>query len=137
MRKIILRPRVDQSDSYMAKLVKYIPAESVAMYEALDGIVPQDKDGYMLVFTWVILTLTPIWVWFATQSVNTPKADKFHVVVSILAFIVWLVVLESVWAIEIFGEIEAWLGSVLLIFATAIIPLVEKIFKRPDTKTPD
>ncbi|MFQ5348777.1 MAG: hypothetical protein ACE5ED_13230 [Rhodothalassiaceae bacterium] len=114
-------------DSYLAKIVTYIPAEAIATYQAIVGVVPDERGD--AVIPWVagiILLLTPLWMYVATKDENEPPAWH-QIIAAPVAFAVWLIAIGSPLVDVVFGApIEPWLGSVILIAATAVIPLVEK-----------
>lgn len=114
-------------DGYLAKIVTYIPAEAIATYQAVVGVVPDDRQASVV--PWVagiVLLLTPAWMYVATMSEDEPPA-WFQVIIAPIAFVVWLVAVGSPLVTVLFGSpVEPWLGSVVLISATAAIPLIEK-----------
>ena len=140
----LLRPRVvtaqdaaaDPSvseDSFFAKVVKYIPAEIVAGYVAAEGALEQAQDSVPLesllwIVSGVLLVLTPIWTYFATQQPGKP-GPVFQAVVAPIAFAAWVFALGGPFAFR------AWYqpvyGTLIIILVTIAIPLAEKIFVRP------
>jgi FtsH-binding integral membrane protein len=122
-------PGAPQEDSYLAKLVAYIPAESIATYQAVVNIIPQESQAKAAPWVGVvILALTPVWMFFATKT-EEEGPQWFQTIVSPFAFIVWLVALNSPFVVYFTGiTLEHWHCSIALIAATAAIPLLEKVF---------
>lgn len=121
-------PPAPNEDSYLAKLIKYIPGESIATYQAMAGLVPNQMLQYKHIVTSIavfICVLTPIWMYFATKRPSEPP-QWFQVGVSPLAFLVWLFAIGS----PLYHHHDDWVGSIVLIAVSALIPLLEKIFIR-------
>ena len=122
-------PGAPQEDSYLAKLVAYIPAESIATYQAIVNIIPEASQAKGVPWVGVaILGLTPFWMFFATKT-EEEGPQWFQTIVSPFAFIVWLIALNSPFVLYFTGiTLENWHCSISLIAATAVIPLLEKLF---------
>lgn len=107
-------------DSYLDKLIKYIPSEVVALYLSLDAICRSaPTEGWL---RWPILILgvvmTPLYLW-RVQSVT----KIIQLVVSTLSFVVWTVALggpfiELSWYKPIYG-------ALLLPIFTFLVPLID------------
>jgi len=117
-------------DDYKTRLIKYIPADVVAVWVFLDGILRADPST-SAAFQWtvfgVVLALTPLWTWYRADEPDLPPA--FHqIVTSTVAF--------AVWALALGGPFErlAWytpsLASVLLALFTLVAPLVPFLAER-------
>lgn len=140
-KRVTLRPRVVTAadaradaalleDSYLGKVARYIPAEIVAAYLAASGIIMGAADDFPKA-TWLWLAvavmgvLTPIWILYATDVPDKPKA-VFQAVAATIAYLVW------VFAISGADLFPAWYnpvyGGLLLILFTLAAPLIEKIF---------
>jgi len=135
-----LRPRVNTArdaaadagitqDPYLAKVVKYIPAEIVAAYVAASRALEATRDqvayGTLLwVVAGALLVLTPVWMLYATREPGRPPAT-FQAAAATVAFACWVFALGGPF------ESIAWYrpvyGTLVLVFATLVIPLVEKI----------
>ncbi len=120
-------------DSYVTKLIKYIPAEIVAAYLTLSGIIATAETVPQVPTLWVVagslLVFTFLWVLFGTRdrSLGLPP-PYYQAIVSSIAFAVWVMVISGDTLLE-----HCWLplyGSLLLIGVTLLIPLFEKIFVR-------
>lgn len=112
-------------DGYKERLLKYIPAESVALYLTLDGICRSswadegDKLWKGLLFSLVlVLILTPLYL----RRVGRVE-KRGQIALSTLAFVVWVAAVGG-W----FATLTWWepaFGSIALVVATAVLPLVD------------
>ena len=78
-------------DDYKDRLLKYIPADVIALYVALDGIVTTTvADDQVPVGTlrWIILLLvaavTPLYLWRVAKV-----RKRAQIIISTIAFLVW------------------------------------------------
>lgn len=124
-------PDAKETDSYAERLIKYIPADIVAAYVAIDGILKQGgNDPHWL--NWAVfgglLALTPLYVMYMkTDPAGFAIAKCFHAFASALAFTVWVFALGGPFALS-FAWYKPVLGSVLLIFTTLLLPVLEGFF---------
>ncbi|MBP6744765.1 hypothetical protein KA344_05995 [bacterium] len=117
------------TDSYFEKLVKYIPADILAAYVAITGITASVNPPLWLgwgVFG-VLLVLTPLYVCYVK---TTPKgfasSKMFHWITACLAFSAWVFAMGG--PFTAFAWYQPYLGSVVLILTTLIIPVLEGQF---------
>jgi hypothetical protein len=125
------------TDSYFEKLIKYIPADIVAGYVAITGIVSGHDQPLWL--TWgvfgVLLALTPLYVVYRkTDPPGFAWCKTFHWVTACIAFTAWVFALGGPFAT--FTWYQPYLGSVVLILTTLIIPVLEGQFIRTDSPSP-
>jgi len=116
-------------DSYFEKLVRYIPADILAAYVAISGITASNDPPLWL--TWgifgVLLALTPLYVCLVkTAPPGIAWSKTFHWVTACLAFSAWVFALGGPFATLAFYK--PYLGSVVLILTTLIIPVLEGQF---------
>lgn len=130
-----------KEDTYLVKVVKYIPTEIVAAYTAARALLLEDvstlskgqlpygeKEDYFL-YTFIFfgcLLLIPLYKYYALRDKNLP-VPFYQITISLLAFAIW------VFAFGDFFEINySWyshkLASLTLIFFTLITPLLERVF---------
>lgn len=123
-----LRPRnvvrVDEStgprpDYYLGRLIKYIPGESIVLYQSLSNVlVASERTGTSL--HWLVLIIVGVgnilYLW---------KVAKIHrpsqIAISAIAFIIWTIALG-----EPFLSIPGWdpiYGAILLPLFTFFVPL--------------
>jgi hypothetical protein len=131
-------PDAKPTDSYFEKLVKYIPADIVAGYVAISGILTE-HNNQPLWLTWsvfgVLLGLTPLYVCYRkTEPPGFVFSKTFHWVTACIAFTAWVFALGGPFAT--FTWYQPYLGSIVLILTTLIIPVLEGQFIRPDSPSP-
>jgi hypothetical protein len=119
-------------DSYFEKLVRYIPADILAAYVAISGITASNDPPLWL--TWgvfgVLLALTPLYVCLVkTDPPGIAWSKTFHWMTACLAFSAWVFALGGPFAVT-FTWYKPYLGSVVLILTTLIIPVLEGQFYR-------
>lgn len=83
-------PDAPRADEYTDRLVKYIPAEVVAAYVAVQGIVQVAADATLArTLHWIafvaLLLMTPLYLW---RIQRVEKAGQL--VISSAAFLVWV-----------------------------------------------
>lgn len=131
-------PETKATDSYFEKLLRYIPADLVAGYLAITGIMTGHSDLPWLpwgVF-FVMLGLTPLYVcYLKTDPPGFAACKTFHWVVSCIAFTSWSFALGGPFATT-FTWYQPYLGSVVLILTTLIIPVLEGQFVAPPNVPP-
>lgn len=123
-----LRPRsgtyIDQStelkpDYYLGRLIKYIPGESIVLYQSLSNMLAtSERSGTNL--HWAILVTVGIGnVLYLRKGVKIQRRSQ--IAVSTVAFVVWTVALG-----EPFLSIPGWdpiYGAILLPLFTFFVPL--------------
>ena len=125
-------PDSNANDSYFEKLLLYIPADIVAGYTALAGIIGGQANNTPLWLNWtvfgVLLVLTPCYVCY--KKTNPPgftTGKTFHWMTACLAFTAWVFALGGPFAAT-FSWYQPYLGSIVLILITLIIPVMEGCF---------
>ena len=132
------------TDKYAARLVKYVPAESLAVFLAVntaivgwygfspDGSAEKNLDGTFYGTVWVtfllILAATPYYLW---RTREPDKPWKVNTVVTTVAFVAW--------AYSIGGAIFVSTGIYHPLIATLIAPLFTFLvpaFIRPEAVSP-
>ena len=134
--KIMGGPRGTGEDNYVTKLIKYIPAESLAAYLAATGIITAAAaDIPIRTVLWIIagclFIFTFLWQLFGAYDKREGLPLPFYqAIVSTVAFAVWVSVAS--------GDIligTGWhpvYGSLLALAVTLFVPLLEKVFVRPE-----
>jgi hypothetical protein len=124
-----------QEDNYLQKLVKYIPGEVVAAHAAAAGIMVDAATGKLkshpafIVWIGFLTVVAFLWTMVATQDKQGRFASRtswFQSVVASIAYLVWVFALGT--GIKEIVTYPPFVGSLLLIGATLVIPLLEKIF---------
>lgn len=117
-------PAISTND-FKDRLVKLIPSEIVTAYITLQGLI-SDKKDHLSTYTWIVflslLILTPLYLFFIS---NVKKPGQ--VIFTTVAYIIWVlatggftIMLPSV------SILNEFLGSLILIIYTLIIPFVYK-----------
>ncbi|MBS2008314.1 MAG: hypothetical protein JST01_14800 [Cyanobacteria bacterium SZAS TMP-1] len=119
------------TDSYFEKLLRYIPADIVAAYLTIDGILrTQLHNPNWLPWTvfGVLFFLTPFYVVFMkTDPPGFAPSKNFHWVASLFAFTIWVFALDGSFA-QTFDWYSPIYGSILLVITTLILPIAERLF---------
>lgn len=111
------------SDGYFDRLFKYIPAELVAGYIFVLGVVKQlTEPGEVILFQWLLFVifciLTPLYLW------RLQKVTKLQQhIISILSFIVWVFALGG--PFESCGWYNPVYGAILLPVFTLVVAIIE------------
>lgn len=104
--------------SYQDRLLKLIPTEIIAAYMALQGVVPAAYAKWAtLAIAVILVALTPLYL-TRLQGVR----HTGQVVMTTLAVVVWLYTLGG--PFQYWGLYQPWIGSVLLVLWTLVVPLV-------------
>ena len=110
-------------DGYFDRLFKYIPAELVAGYIFVLGVVNQLTDaGEIRMFQWLLFivfcTLTPLYLWRVQKVLKVQQ----HII-SLLSFVVWVFALGGPFALsEWYNPVY---GAILLPVFTLIVAIIE------------
>ncbi len=107
-------------DPYRDKLLKYIPAEIVALYLSLD-LIWRSTAGADSWLRWLILTfgfvVTPVYLWRIQQV-----QKKIQLLISTAAFVVWTFALGGPFVT--LSWYKAIYGALLLPMFTFLVPLI-------------
>ena len=110
-------------DAYFDRLFKYIPAELVAGYIFVLGVVKQlTNAGEIMVFQWALFIIfcimTPLYLW------RVQKVQKIQQhIISLLSFVVWVFALGGPFALS--GWYNQVYGAILLPVFTLIVAIWE------------
>ncbi|MEO1431285.1 MAG: hypothetical protein AAFV71_19930 [Cyanobacteria bacterium J06633_8] len=118
-----------QVDTYFDKVIKYIPADVLGAWVAVDGLIEgagvNIAQNTSLWIAFVIgIFITAFWTYKQTQQHKKPAAIT-QIVISTGAFIVW--VYASGGPFESVNLYNATYGSMLLIFYTLIVAMINPI----------
>ena len=107
-------------ESYRNKLLKLIPSEIVAAYMVVIGIIPDDYEKWgTLIVSIILLILTPFYL-----KKLEKVANNVQVVFCSVSFVVWIYSLGGLGGPFMHWNIyQPWIGSVVLIFWTLMVPL--------------
>jgi hypothetical protein len=110
-------------DTWYERLLKFIPAESVALYLALEGIVrtPDLSPQAQQVWLAIVLALAVVFTWLYLGRTSEIPPSTTQLVVSSGALVVYVFAVGGVFAT--LGFWQPWQGTLLLIAATAFLSL--------------
>lgn len=116
------QPQAMTADDYAARLVKYIPADVVALYLTVQTIIAASTAAppWLLwaVFA-AVLVLTPLYLWRVAKITKS-----LQIALSVLAFVVWVFALPDN-PFSTLGWYNALYPAIALPFVTFLIPIVE------------
>jgi len=130
-----------KEDSYVEKIIKYIPSEIVLAYTALRGFITSDSanSGTMAVNEYDInnlflyglifygcLILTPFYKYFVLKDDKLP-VPLYQIIIAMLSFSVWVFALGDYFEILI-EEYSSTFASIILVLFTLVVPILEKLF---------
>jgi hypothetical protein len=111
-------------DDYSSKLMKYIPAETVAGFVTLNGLLSA-VPGVTLGFLWFVFVtlvlLTMGYAWRSTQYKPLPPA-YLQIAIMTVAFVVWVFSIGG--PFTYFAWYKEYYGATILILYTIFIPLI-------------
>jgi hypothetical protein len=130
-------PDTTPGGSYGEKLLKYIPADIVAGWVALSGILVQSASSVPWWLGWAVfgalLLLTPFYVCYIKTTPPGLTSNKiFHWVTACVAFSAWVFALGTAGPFGALAWYRPVYGSVVLVIVTLTIPVTERFF----VKTP-
>lgn len=136
------RPTASSGDSYVSKIVTYIPTEIIAAYVAVTGFIKALPGPQQ--FPWAcavaiaLLVLTPIYL---SAAIARPGKKKSlgHPITGAIAFAAW--VFATGGPFERFqisadgssGWYSRTIGSIVLVFVCLSLPLLEKTLSSRET----
>lgn len=110
--------QIKNDQNYQDRLLKLIPSELVGAYTVIGGIIPQAQAKWgTLITSAILLILTPLYL-LRLQGVTRPE----QLAVTTISFAVWVYSLGG--PFQYWGLYQPWLGSVVLVLWTVIVPLI-------------
>jgi hypothetical protein len=116
---------VSQPNDYKDRLVKLIPSEIITAYITLQGLIISQQENQSI-FLWIVFSclviLTPIYLY------NVSNVKKWgQISFTTVAFIIWVLAIGGLKImLPNYAILNEFLGSLLLIIYTLLIPLVYK-----------
>ena len=132
-------PNSSPTDSYFQKLVTYIPADIIAAWVALSGLLSQAGSTVPHWLAWAVLTallvLIPFYVCLLKTVPPGLTSNKlFHWMTSCLAFVAWVFAMGGPFAT--LSWYQPIYGSIVLVLVTLIIPITERLFVKDNSAGP-
>jgi hypothetical protein len=112
---------IDQNDKYINRLVKLIPAEVIAFYLALDGIVSNMNNKETLLWIVFIVSAVGAWVYIVKEN-NVKKIPQQFL--TILSFCIWVFVIGG--PFQMYDWYDVNYGKLLVTAYTFFVPLFYK-----------
>ncbi len=115
-------PIPDKPDDYSTRMLKFIPAEVVTVYLALDSLLRTTTDPKINIpLLWwgiflLLLILTPVYLW---RIQNVTKTTQL--IITTISFAIWVFSLGGPFALQ--PWYSPFYGALLLPLYTFIIPL--------------
>lgn len=125
-------------DAAISKVIKYIPAEIIALQQVLNGwAVAAPTDGWLIGWlSIVLLVLTPVWFAVSTREKGDPISWP-QVVLSTIAFAFWLYAVSEPAKAHLpnFG-LSSVSGSFIFALFLLATPMLEKLLPPWNLRTP-
>jgi hypothetical protein len=122
-------PGADQGDSLPEKLVKYVPAETLAFFIPVSAAVGDDRDVLLLVATAIAAIGTAAYLWLNAQKLEDRQKPLPHFyVLAVLAFLAWAIGTATNLA-KLLGMDDVVAGIVLLA-GIFLIPLADGVLNQ-------
>jgi len=116
---------IKKDEEYKKKLLKLIPSEIIAAYLVLEGIIPSSSAKWgTLIVSVILLILVPLYLW---RNQDVKRAAQ--IIVTTISFAVWVYTIGG--PFQEWGLYKPFIGSIILVLWTLIIPLVIKPKTQP------
>ena len=126
-------PTSVKEDTYLDRLIKYIPAEIIAAYVFISGILSTSSSD--IIVNWisfgVLLVLTPLYIWrliaLEDKKANNPQSRKpawAQMIIAFFAFAIWVYAIGGPFAS--LPWYNRMYGSVLVALYTVIVPVIRQ-----------
>ncbi len=110
---------IKKENPFLSKLLKLIPSEIVAAYLVIIGFIPEaygNKKILLIIVTLALLVLIPFYM---VKLQNLKRTSQ--IIFTMCSFLIWVYTLGGPFAE--FGIYKAFIGSMILVFWTLLIPL--------------
>jgi hypothetical protein len=114
-----------KGDGYIDRLIKYIPAEIIALYLGVVNVIPSPLGSHRNAL-WVVSVLSaicvPVYMYLSTRR-DGQGALWPQVVISSVAFPLWVFAIGGPFAQYSWYDGYRWVGAVVICFATFLFGL--------------
>jgi phosphoglycerol transferase MdoB-like AlkP superfamily enzyme len=125
------RPTAEPSDSYLTRVVTYIPTEIIAAYVAISGYVKSLPLGqqylWFVAIAGALLVVTPLWILNAAREPDS-RRPLGHAIAAALAFAAW--VFASGGPFSHFTWYQPAMGSIVLVLVCLALPTIKNSIDR-------
>jgi hypothetical protein len=116
-----------KGDGLPEKLVKYVPAESLAFFVPISAAIGTSDEAWLIAVAIVALLGTPLYLWVAAPSGPTAPRPHFYLL-AVIAFACWA--LGTSGSIQSLVGIGQTLGGVVLGIGAFAIPLIDAALEK-------
>jgi hypothetical protein len=120
-------PGVDTTprDGYIDRLLKYVPAEIVALYLGVTNVIPSPLKAHRTA-VWVVSVISalcvPVYMFLSTRKPNQPTLWS-QIMISTIAFPLWVFAIGGPFALHPWYDDYRWVAAVAICFATFLFGL--------------
>ena len=117
-------------DSIPEKLVKYVPAETLAFFVPAAAALGDDRDGWLIAVLLLACVGSVGYLWVTSPPKDDPaeKPLPHFYVLSVVAFVCWSITTSPSVA-DLLG-IDDTIAAIILLAAVFLIPLIDSGFNR-------
>lgn len=117
-----------EQDTALKAVLKWIPIEIIGFYQAIMAAVPIAKTDVRLWLTAVTIPICALWIAFATKPDDKGYAWR-QIMLAALAFVFWSVAVQSE-VLKALSWWETWMGTVVLILGSVLLPIFDGVLMR-------
>jgi hypothetical protein len=117
------------ADGLPEKLVKYVPAETLAFFVPAAAAIGTKNEGWLIAVIVVALIGTPAYLWQAAPSVPPTAKPRFY-------FYFLAEIALACWILGTSGPVESWvgitptLGGIVLGIGAFLIPVTDGVLAK-------
>jgi hypothetical protein len=116
---------VTPPDGYIDRLLKYVPAEIIALYLGVTNVIPPPFHSHRRSL-WVVSVISalcvPFYMWMSTRE-PARKPLRSQIVISSVAFPLWVFAIGGPFAQYGWYENYRWVAAVIITFTTFLFGL--------------
>jgi len=120
-------------DRFPDKLVKYVPAETLAFFVPIAAAIGEERNALLCVVVAIGLVGTPIYLWIAASRLPQDQRPFFHFYpLAMLAFVAWALGTNA--AVAKLVHLDSFAAGIIFGCAVFIIPGLDQgltLWKRP------
>jgi uncharacterized membrane protein YoaK (UPF0700 family) len=112
-------------DGYIDRLLKYIPAEIIALYLGVTNAIPPPLKAHRTA-VWIVTVISalcvPLYMYLSTRKPNQPALWS-QIAISSVAFPLWVFAIGGPFALLPWYDNYRWVAAVTICFATFLFGL--------------
>jgi hypothetical protein len=117
------------ADGPLTQVLKWIPIEVIGFYQALTAAIPTDESKARLWLTGAGVVVCGLWIAFATRPATSGYAWR-QTILAMLAFAFWGAAVQTEVLKVFLPWWKIWMGSIVLIFGSVLLPIFDGILAR-------